>query len=200
MGEFVRDYVAASRPIVLTGLSKREWPCLRKWRDDDYLLRVVGKAEVSVNVTPDGRGDSVDTDGRFVKPCEERMPFSEFWSWILEPNAVNSGRSGVPYLSRQNDSLRDELPELMKDVPSVVPIAVDAFGNEPEAVNLWIGDERSVSSCHKDHYENLYIVVRGEKIFTLLPPCAVPFLHERRCLPATYERRGGDSAGSLVAV
>lgn len=30
-------------------------------------------------------------------------------------------------------------------------------------MNLWIGDERSVSSLHKDHYENLYCVVTGHK-------------------------------------
>lgn len=32
-------------------------------------------------------------------------------------------------------------------------LAVEAFGNEPEAVNIWIGDERAVSTMHKDHYE-----------------------------------------------
>ena len=51
---------------------------------------------------------------------------------------------GVPYLSRQNDSLRDELPQLLKDVPSAVPLGVAAFGNVPEAVNLWIGHALSV--------------------------------------------------------
>lgn len=32
-------------------------------------------------------------------------------------------------------------------------LAREAFGNEPDAVNLWIGDDRSVSAVHKDHYE-----------------------------------------------
>lgn len=75
----------------------------------------------------------------------------------------------------------------MSDVPAAVALGEAAFGNAPEAVNLWIGDSRSVSSCHKDHYENLYVVVRGEKVFTLLPPSAAPFLHERPCTPAHYE-------------
>ena len=47
---------------------------------------------------------------------------------------------------------------------------VEAFGNNPEAVNIWIGDERSISSWHNDFYENLYGVVVGTKIFDLLPP------------------------------
>ena len=36
-------------------------------------------------------------------------------------------------------------------------IAVEAFGNEPEATNVWIGDQRAVSSLHKDFYENMYV-------------------------------------------
>lgn len=40
-----------------------------------------------------------------------------------------------------------------------------------EQVNLWIGDERSETTFHRDHYENVYCVVRGVKVFHLLPPC-----------------------------
>lgn len=41
----------------------------------------------------------------------------------------------------------------MEDVEPFVALAGEAFGNEPDAVNLWIGDDRSVSAVHKDHYE-----------------------------------------------
>lgn len=57
---------------------------------------------------------------------------------------------------------------------------------QPDAVNLWIGNGRSVTSIHNgqcrqcqslilysdrtDPYENIYTVVRGAKHFTLLPP------------------------------
>ena len=40
----------------------------------------------------------------------------------------------------------------------------------PDAVNVWIGDERSVTSVHSDPYENIYLVLRGTKHFTLFPP------------------------------
>lgn len=56
-------------------------------------------------------------------------------------------------LLAQNDSLRDEFPALYADVPPFLALAKEAFGNEPDAVNIWIGDERAVSSMHKDHYE-----------------------------------------------
>ena len=43
-------------------------------------------------------------------------------------------------------------------------------GGGPEAVNLWVGDERSVTTWHSDPFENLYAVVAGSKTFSLLPP------------------------------
>jgi jumonji domain-containing protein 7 len=63
--------------------------------------------------------------------------------------------------------------------PQSIAFAQEAFDTgPPDAINLWIGDERSVSSMHKDHYENLFHVLHGEKLFTLCPPADVPFLHE----------------------
>ena len=43
-------------------------------------------------------------------------------------------------------------------------------GKTPDAVNFWMGGERSITSMHKDHYENIYGVVRGSKTFILHPP------------------------------
>lgn len=39
-----------------------------------------------------------------------------------------------------------------------------------------MGDSKSVSSLHKDHYENLYCVIRGTKRFLLFPPTDRPYL------------------------
>jgi hypothetical protein len=102
--------------------------------------------------------------------------------------------SGVPYLSFQNDNLRSQLPALMRDIGDLPCIGLEC-GSEAssacmespvlrslgaaEAVNLWIGDSRSVSWAHKDHYENIFVVVRGSKRFLLLPPMALPGLYER---------------------
>jgi peptidyl-lysine (3S)-dioxygenase / protease len=55
-------------------------------------------------------------------------------------------------------------------VDAHVPWASEALGCLPEAVNLWIGNSHSVTSFHKDHYDNIYVVVSGEKHFLLLPP------------------------------
>ena len=42
-----------------------------------------------------------------------------------------------------------------EDCSIACPLPAPA-GGPPEAVNLWIGDERSVTSWHKDPFENIY--------------------------------------------
>ena len=60
--------------------------------------------------------------------------------------------------------------------------ASEAFGTDPDAVNIWMGNSESVTSMHKDHYENLYAVVRGQKTFILHPPTDI------HCIPyKTYK-------------
>lgn len=51
-------------------------PCLHRWTDE--YLTTLSEHFVSVNVTPNGRADAVDEEGRFVKPLEERMSFQDW--------------------------------------------------------------------------------------------------------------------------
>jgi hypothetical protein len=54
-------------------------------------------------------------------------------------------------LQQQNSNLTQELPQLLEDVEPQLQIAEAAFGAPPDAVNLWIGDERAATTFHKDH-------------------------------------------------
>jgi hypothetical protein len=60
-----------------------------------------------------------------------------------------------------------------------------------DAINFWLGDERSVSSLHKDPYENIYCVIGGSKLFTLFHPCSFPFLNEQTYPRARWKRDNG---------
>jgi jumonji domain-containing protein 7 len=107
----------------------------------------------------------------------------------------------VVYYSRQNNCLRTEMKKLYeaKLFPSTFTFAEEAFGTgPPDAINLWIGNERSVSSMHKDHYENLFYVCSGQKEFVLCPPPDVLFLNENEFqsgtfCPPTIDDDGGSS-------
>ena len=100
------------------------------------------------------------------------------------------------YYSRQNDCLRSELPSLSNLFPASIQFADEAFDAQPEAINLWIGNERSVSSMHKDHYENIFCVAHGEKVFTICPPSDAMFLKEKMLQSGTF--RKDESEGWVV--
>ncbi|PPD66633.1 hypothetical protein GOBAR_DD36485 [Gossypium barbadense] len=92
----------------------------------------------------------------------------------------------VAYLQQQNDCFRTEYSVLESDCDAHIPWASEALGCLPEAVNLWIGNHLSQTSFHKDHYENLYAVVSGEKHFLLLPPTDVHRMYIKEYPAARY--------------
>ncbi|CAL1700608.1 unnamed protein product [Somion occarium] len=177
---------------------------LFKWTNE-YLIERCADRPVSVAVTPNGRADAVtrgpDNKLYFTEPLTEQMPMAEFLS-KLSPENNPSGE--VHYLQSQNGNLRassaqiSEFESLLEDVPPHLHWCTDALDTLPDAVNLWIGDSRSVTSIHSDPYENIYSVIRGSKTFTLLPPTEGWCMNERTYPHATYERSAESS--SLVMV
>jgi len=86
----------------------------------------------------------------------------------------------------ENDNLRDEYAQLYKDVEPDIAWARIALQQEPDAINLWIGNSRSVTALHRDNYENIYCQIIGRKHFVLLAPVETPCINERMLTPATY--------------
>ena len=239
--EFLRDFVLPNKPCVITGLMD-DWPARHCW-SPEYLCTALGEKSVSINVTPNGRGDAVTSDGYFAMPEERTMTFAEFVATLRDKSTDE-----VCYLSHQNDNLRTQLGDaragssLAQDVPASIPFVDEALGHPPDAVgfaaqarvcfpkvalpsllapdlaphlsspqpnlmptpprpgrlppamtplcqvNLWFGDERAVTTLHKDHYENMYAVVSGRKEFTLYPPCVLPLLYPRSYPAKAYQK------------
>jgi peptidyl-lysine (3S)-dioxygenase / protease len=124
----------------------------------------------------------------FIEPADKTMTMREFVEVFKKAQSVSKGVAPPPvvYIQKQNDNLRDELPILIADAATELEWAKEAFDSSPDAVNFWLGDSRSVSSLHKDHYENIYAVVCGTKCFTLFPPFDLPHLHEEEFARARY--------------
>ncbi|KAG0035662.1 JmjC domain-containing protein 7 [Podila clonocystis] len=178
------------------------WPAFTKWTNE-YLSSTLGEKQITVACTPNGWADAVVDDKYFAMPCEKKMTFDQFLDGMpirMRRPDQKEGNSGdqedketaldpyqeVRYIQLQNGNLMTEYEELMDDVPASIPFASEALGKEPDAVNFWYGDERSTTSLHKDHYENLYSVIAGRKIFTLIPPTEQFCLHEKQYIAATY--------------
>ena len=106
-----------------------------------------------------------------------------WWQWcsrLLNPNGA-----------AENDNLREEYKSLFVDVPKDIPFARIALQQEADAINMWIGNERSQTALHKDNYENIYVQIRGQKHFVLLPPVEMPCVNEQPLLQARYRPTEG---------
>jgi hypothetical protein len=186
--EFLRESVSCHQPCIITGLLD-EWRAMETWETTDGFLSEAPK-EVAVNFTPNGRADAVtacdDSSGDlvFATPAEATIDTALFMDMLENPGHNDA----VPYLSRQNDNLRELMPTLFESCSPSIPLADECFAPHGlEAANLWVGDSRSVTTTHKDFFENFYCVVRGEKEFTLFPPTDVMHLRSESFAPAAYE-------------
>lgn len=92
------------------------------------------------------------------------------------------------YIQTQNNNLILDFEELLTDIDeNLLSFARDAFNKAPDAANFWMGDERAVTSMHKDPYENIYCVVSGYKDFILIPPTDVPNVPRKKYQSAVYK-------------
>ncbi|KAM4624684.1 bifunctional peptidase and (3S)-lysyl hydroxylase JMJD7 isoform 2-T3 [Polymixia lowei] len=170
--EFYRDWIGPNKPCIIRNAFSH-WPALSRWTPS-YLRETVGSKVISVAVTPNGYADAVSGE-RFVMPEERQMSFSSLLD-VLEGK-------------KQCSNLTEELPELTADVEPHVSWMSQALGKLPDAVNFWLGEASAVTSVHKDHYENLYCVISGEKHFILLPPTDRPSIPYGLYQPAVYRQR-----------
>ncbi|KAI9190786.1 jmjC domain-containing protein 7 [Polychytrium aggregatum] len=186
--EFLR-LVMANKPCVFGNVGK-DWPALQKWRRREYFETTFQQQKITVSVTPNGLADCVIND-KFCLPYEEQMTFPELLDRFPESQAPDSDENydhnePVHYVQSQNNNFSTEFSVLLDDVPKDIAFASEALGKQPDAVNFWLGSDRSVTSLHKDHYENLYMVITGSKTFTLIPPTEGFCLPEKRYTTASY--------------
>ncbi|KAF3335914.1 jmjC domain-containing protein 7 [Carex littledalei] len=200
--QFIRDYVSPNKPVIISSAATRHWPAISRslWSDDAYLRRALSGCSVSVHLTPDGRADAlVPSPSKsglcFASAFVQSMDFSEAMQ-LIEATGEESSPV-VAYAQQQDDCLRGEYEALAGDVDAHIPWATEALGCLPEAVNLWIGNARSHTSYHKDHYENIYAVITGEKHFLLLPPTEVHRLYVRNYPAAHYISSSKDNGGEV---
>ncbi|MCJ1393179.1 hypothetical protein MMC18_006051 [Xylographa bjoerkii] len=185
--QFMR-YVAQNRPFVVREGASR-WPAVQSW-DYHYLIDKMEDSRVNVAITPHGNADAVVTnaDGMsyFVKPYEVEELFADFLAYVQRQERDGDVVSNVKYAQTQNDNLRGEYSQLFEDVEEDVSWARIALEKQPDAINLWIGNSRSVTALHRDNYENIYCQVIGQKHFTLISPVETGHINEQSLPTATY--------------
>ncbi|KAI9929294.1 hypothetical protein ASPWEDRAFT_184203 [Aspergillus wentii DTO 134E9] len=182
--EFMR-YVAKNRPFVVRSGAK-SWKAYKEW-NAEYLAKVMKDKDVQVAVTPYGNADGVveTEDGTLlaVEPHQMQENFLDFMHYVQADSSIPPPSPpeirNVKYGQTQNDNLRSEYSTLFADVPQDIPWARIALQQPPDAINFWLGNARSVTAMHKDNYENVYVQIRGQKHFVLLPPIEMPCANEQ---------------------
>nr|GMC50251.1 jmjC domain-containing protein 7 [Ipomoea batatas] len=184
---FLRDYVSPNKPCLISS-AINHWPATTLWHSTHYLLDALSSSTVSLHLTPTGRADSVTSIPTspsslcFASAHVEQLPFPDALSKVLQ----SENGSTIAYLQQQNDCFRSEYEALGSDCEPHFSWASEALECLPDAVNLWIGNDLSETSFHKDHYENLYAVITGEKHFLLLPPTDFHRMYIREYPAAQY--------------
>jgi peptidyl-lysine (3S)-dioxygenase / protease len=166
--------VARGQPCVFDvyhpGEESRWLAC--SWTKEDLQSKV--RDEVEIAITPCGNADALvalepehdcpEGIKVFLQPASDQQTVTHLLDVLskkVEP---------VCYLQSQNSNLTTTaLEPLLEDLPINFDFAEEVLG-DPDARNIWIGDDRSTTSVHRDPYENLYLVLRGSKTFRLWAP------------------------------
>nr|XP_018262200.1 uncharacterized protein I303_05216 [Kwoniella dejecticola CBS 10117]OBR84358.1 hypothetical protein I303_05216 [Kwoniella dejecticola CBS 10117] len=178
------------------------------WTKAETYENVSSDQQVTVAITDDGLADSVrqleDGSTTFVKALDEKMTISDLISNLGQRSDSRSheayylqSQDGNIYRSTPRPYGPPELQAFQEYIERDVSWMKDAIGAEAEAVNLWIGDKKSTTSLHHDPYENVYHVLAGTKIFTLISPIEGLWLDQYFHKPSTLQR---SPSGSLTAV
>ncbi|GHJ83994.1 hypothetical protein NliqN6_0396 [Naganishia liquefaciens] len=205
--------VHAGRPVIFDGFvpTKSSTSSQLDWCDPVSLSQVTGDAKLSIAVTPHGLADALHkaTNGTtyFVQPMTEKMTLDAFFARLADKESEE-----VYYLQSQNGNIyrhsyegetgnetaTPELSAFQQYTESEVPFLSEALGRKPDAVNLWIGDDKSVTSLHRGGYENIYHLLSGSKTFRLFPPVEGYLLDTLFYPAATYTRFGHGANSSLM--
>jgi hypothetical protein len=151
--EFRAHYLAASRPVVVTG-GVRQWPAVQQWTLESLVERL-GERPVIVGLSTDGVFN-YDLEASRINYVS--MPFSAAAARLLDRNARE-----VAYIMQRPVEL--ELDELMRDVSPP-----DMLTGELSWPHFWAGGAGVATPLHWDNLQNLYGQIIGRKRFLLAAP------------------------------
>ncbi len=156
--EFLENYYAANRPVVLLGLMQR-WKALSVW-SPDYLKTAYGEATVEVMF---GRS----SDPRYEINLEQHRKQMRFGDYI--EMLMRGGETNDYYMVANNRVLEgSELHPLLADIEMFPEyLNLDSWAGR---VFLWFGPKGTVTPLHHDTMNIFMAQIYGEKHVTLISP------------------------------
>lgn len=120
---------------------------------------------------------SVDCDGNFGLGFSSHRKFTKFTS-LIQTHFVDPNEGTQQYLNIQRPGsgegkYRPPLHKLADDIPPPLGMIYGVWANVTD-VNMWMGEvaaaKTTKSRMHMDATDNLYLVLEGQKQFSLLSP------------------------------
>eukprot|EP01023_Acetabularia_acetabulum_P025759 TRINITY_DN2457_c0_g1_i5.p1 TRINITY_DN2457_c0_g1~~TRINITY_DN2457_c0_g1_i5.p1 ORF type:complete len:505 (-),score=53.77 TRINITY_DN2457_c0_g1_i5:603-1991(-) len=158
------EYISQRKPVLIEGqLQDAQWKAGEKWTDE-YILQQAGDAQMLVEwrdspSEPFGKGQKFRMCVKdFIKHLKQDNEF-----YYLTSSMQLADEDGYPQL------YQTPLTELRNDFclrPKIMGSLI------PQQLNLWWGAAKHGSSTglHHDFHDNLYVLLRGKKRFTMFPP------------------------------
>lgn len=144
--DFYRNHVSKNVPLLIKNGVKK-WPAFGKWNIVYFREKLNGKS-VRVAVTPNGYADAIHEDNLlgnkfFTMPEERDIEMSVFLD-----NLENPRDDEIFYIQQQNSNFQNDYHELWRDIDCNLDWANEAFGQDPDAINFWMGDGRAITSSN----------------------------------------------------
>jgi len=141
------------------------WPALSKW-SDHYLSELAGHLDVPVHPTHDYRGGASQRE-------EEETSNIKLAELLVQ---LAAGSEGERSYARETRILT-QVPQLRADIERPALL----IESEPHApprtgsfeASAWIGPAQTMAQLHWDPEHNLFVQIRGRKIFTVAPPSTI---------------------------
>ena len=139
--EFKEMYFNKDMPVQLP--SDESMPCIKKWQDVAYFKERFGKRLIPLGV---GKYDDVENWK------EEIVPMETFIDEHLAPDILKKEDNNfVSYLAQHQ--LFEQIPQLALDFE--IPKWCNA--GHFERCNIWLGTSGTITPCHFDSYDNIFV-------------------------------------------
>ncbi|MBP2276820.1 MULTISPECIES: DUF6065 family protein [Sphingomonas] len=163
--EFLKDYYAPARPVILAG-AMDNWPALARW-SPAYLKALIGSAPVEYQ---GGRRENA----RFERDKDRHRRTAPFDTFIDSITGADTGNDA--YLTAYNSAANQQaLAPMIADMGFL-----DTFLTRDAALPNgmpWIGPAGTVTSLHHDLTNNFIAQVVGRKRLTIAPAAQVGRLY-----------------------
>lgn len=156
--EFKQKCFETQKPALLLN-TFRHWPALEKWRDLNYLLKLMGNRTVPIEIGSNYADDEWSQQMMKIKDFLRRQ--------FLNNEISGETATGIEYLAQHE--LFEQIPQLKKDF-SIPDYCSVGNSNEAPDIKAWLGPKGTISPLHYDPKHNLLCQVFGTKSIKLASP------------------------------